>query len=196
MNKTIECLVQAYLWEAQARDRYTFYASTAKKEGYEQIAEIFTTVAEQEKKHGKTFYEFLVKLCWEELTNKKLLLKNIEIEIPVVFGNTAENLRGAIQFEGEEFMDMYPKFADIAEQEGFPEIAVKFRAISHAEEHHKMNFEKLLELVESGKYFQWRGVKTWVCRECGYMVVGEEAPKICPSCDHPQGYFELLQNNF
>ncbi|MDR0369577.1 MAG: rubrerythrin family protein [Candidatus Peribacteria bacterium] len=196
MNKTIECLVQAYLGEAQARDRYTFYASTAKKEGYEQIAEIFSTVAEQEKKHGKTFYEFLVKLCGEELTNKKLMMKNVDIEIPVVFGTTAENLKGAIQFEGEEFLNLYPHFADIAEQEGYPDIAAKFRAISHAEEHHKINFEKLLELVESGTYFNGRGIKTRVCRECGYMIVGESAPKICPSCDHPQGYFELLQNDF
>jgi rubrerythrin len=210
MQKTIKNLIAAYLGEAQARQRYTFYASAAKKEGYEQIAEIMTTTAEQEKKHGKTFYEFLVKLNKQSdglplsgemsegqrgSTPTKIELP-MDLEIEVVLGTTADNLKSSIALENDEFANLYPKFADEAEAEGFPEIAAKFRAIAHAEEHHKMNFEKLLALVESGTYFKDRGVQVRVCRECGYMVVGDTAPTICPSCDHPQAYFERLQNDY
>jgi rubrerythrin len=148
MQKTLKNLVTAYLGECQARNRYTFYASAAKKEGYEQIAEIMTTTAEQEKKHGKTFYEFLVKLNQSSATPTKIDLP-LELEIEVVLGSTADNLRSSIALENDEFSHLYPTFADEAAAEGFPEIAAKFRAIAHAEEHHSMNFEKLLVLVES-----------------------------------------------
>jgi len=211
MQKTIECLLQSYLGESQARNRYTFFASQAKKEGYEQIAEIFTTTAEQEKKHGKTFYEFLIKLnkqtdglplsgetpqyCEGRGSPTKIDL-NMDMEIPLVLGTTAENLKASIEGEHEESHNLYPKFAAIAQEEGYPEIATKFRAIVQAEQHHKINFEKLLQLVESGTYFKERGTITRTCRECGYMVVGAEAPKICPSCDHPQGFFQKLQNEY
>ncbi|MDR0859843.1 MAG: rubrerythrin family protein [Candidatus Peribacteria bacterium] len=195
MQKTIKNLITAYLGECQARNRYTFYASTAKKEGFEQIAEILTTTADQEKKHGKTFYEFLVRLNKESDTPTKIDL-NMDLDIEIVLGTTAENLKSSIALENDEFSNLYPKFADEAEAEGYPDIAAKFRAIAHAEEHHKQNFEKLLALVESGTYFKGRGVQVRVCRECGYMVVGEEAPLVCPSCDHPQSYFEKLQNEY
>lgn len=195
MSKTLNNLIQAYLGESQARNRYTFYATQAKKDGYEQIAEIFSTVADQEKKHGKTFYEFIVRLNKDaDPANKAHLTEPVDVLVRL--GTTADNLRDAIMWENEEATILYPKFADEAEAEGYPEIAAKFRAIVHAEEHHRMNFEALLALVESGKYFQGRGVKTRVCRECGYMVIAEEAPTVCPSCDHAQAYFELLQNDF
>jgi rubrerythrin len=148
MSKTIKNLITAYLGECQARNRYTFYASAAKKEGFEQIAEIMTTTAEQEKKHGKTFYEFLVKLNKDSETPTNIDL-NLDLEIEVVLGSTADNLKSCIRLENDEFANLYPKFADEAEAEGHLEIAAKFRAIAHAEEHHKMNFEKLLTLVES-----------------------------------------------
>jgi rubrerythrin len=120
----------------------------------------------------------------------------MEMEIEVVLWSTAENLKSSIALENDEFANLYPTFADEAEEEGFPDIAAKFRAIAHAEEHHRMNFEKLLTLLESWTYFKGRGVQVRVCRECGYMVVGEQAPTICPSCDHPQAYFESLQNDY
>ena len=195
MTKTIQCLLQSYLGESQARNRYSFWASIAKKEGFEQIAEIFTTTAEQEKRHAKTFYEFLIKLNKESTTPTKIDT-NMDMEIHVIMGTTADNLKAAVEGENEEATMLYPKFADIAQEEGYPEIAAKFRAIAHAEEHHKQNYEKLLQLLESGTYFKDRGIQTRTCRECGYMVVGPEAPKLCPSCDHPQSYFEKLQNEY
>ncbi len=195
MTKTLNNLIHAYLGESQARNRYTFYASTAKKEGFEQIAEIFTTVADQERRHGKTFYEFIVKLNQESETPNEIQLTT-DLDIAVRLGTTLDNLRDAVRLENEEFANLYPKFAEEAEAEGYPQIAAKFRAISHAEEHHRINFEKLLTLVESGTYFSNRGIQTRVCRECGYMVIREEAPKVCPSCDHLQAFFQTLQNNF
>jgi rubrerythrin len=148
MSKTINNLITAFLGECQARNRYTFYASAAKKEGYEQIAEIMTTTAEQEKKHGKTFYEFLVRLNKDSPTPTKIDLP-MEMNVEIVLGTTADNLRSSIALENDEFTNLYPTFADEAEAEGYPEIAAKFRAIAHAEEHHSMNFAKLLALVES-----------------------------------------------
>jgi len=195
MSTTIKNLIASFLGESQARNRYTFWASIARKEGFEQVAEIFTITAEQEKKHGKTFYEFALKLNKESATPTKIDL-HMDMEVHVLMGTTAENLKAAVAGEHEEASLLYPKFADEAEAEGYPEIAAKFRAIALAEEHHQQNYEKLLALVESGTFFKGRGVQTWSCRECGYMVVGEEAPKICPSCDHPQGFFEKLQNEY
>ena len=195
MNKTIQCLLQSYLGESQARNRYTFWASVARKEGFEQIAEIFTITADQEKRHAKTFYEFLIKLNKENTTPTQIDI-NMDMGIHVQIGTTAENLKAAVEGENEEASMLYPKFADISQEEGYPEIAAKFRAIAHAEEHHKQNYEKLLKLLESWTFFQGRGIQTRTCRECGYMVVGEEAPKICPSCDHPQAFFEKLQNEY
>lgn len=195
MSKTLHNLIQAYLGESQARNRYTFYASQAKKEWFEQIAEIFSTVAEQEKKHWKTFYEFIVKLNKDSETPTDIKL-NADLDIAVRLWTTAENLRDSIRLENDEFANLYPKFADEAEAEWYTEIATKWRAIAHAEQHHRMNFEKLLALVESGTYFKERWIQTRVCRECWYMVISETAPTICPSCDHPQAYFEKLQNDF
>ena len=196
MKKTVECLIKAYLWESQARNRYSFYASKAKKEWYEQIADIFLTTAEQEKKHAQIFYQYLIELCTEEIENHCLKIDNLSLEIPTQLGSTLDNLKASLEGETEEFTISYPKFAEIAEEEWFHEIAEKIKAIAHAEEHHKYNFEQLYNLLKSGNYFSWRWVKTWVCRECGYMVIGETAPTVCPSCNHPQGFFEVLKTEY
>jgi len=188
-KETIKNLVKAFIGESQARNRYTFYAKIARKEGYEQIAEIFSITAENEKEHASTLFKLINELRkegGEELNEIK-----VEVSAPLVLGNTVDNLKAAIAGENYEYTKMYPEFADIAEKEGYPEIAAKLRAIAKAEEHHEERFKKLLKEVEAGTVFKKDEEVWWVCRECGYVHYGREPPEKCPSCGHSKSFFQL-----
>lgn len=189
MRRTIENLAKAFVGESQARNRYTFYAKVAKKEGFEQIAEIFLLTAENEREHASQLYKLLNEL--KAKSPEKFGEVQVEASVPVVLGNTAENLRAAIAGENYEYTKMYPEFARVAEEEGLPQIASKLRAIAKAEEHHEERFKKLLKEVEAGTVFKKPQPVWWVCRECGYVHFGTEPPEVCPSCGHPRSYYQL-----
>lgn len=188
MKETIKNLARAFMGESQARNRYTFYAKIAKEEGYEQIAEIFLLTAENEREHAKWLFRLMNEL--KKKYGKEEL--NIEVEVPVsvVLGDTVENLKAAIAGENYEYTKMYPEFADIAEKEGFPEIASRLRAIAIAEKHHGERYKKLLAELENNTVFEKEKNVYWVCRKCGYVHYGKEPPEKCPSCSHPRNYFE------
>ncbi|RLI99638.1 MAG: rubrerythrin family protein [Candidatus Aenigmatarchaeota archaeon] len=189
MKKTIECLAKAFVGESQARNRYTFYAKIAKKEGFEKIAEIFLLTAENEREHAKWLFRLM-----NELKKKgERSSDSIEIEalVPLVLGDTKENLKAAIAGENYEHTKMYPEFASIAEKEGLEEIAKRLRAIAVAERHHEERYKKLLKEVERESVFKKKKAVYWVCRKCGYVHYGNEPPEHCPSCSHPKNYFEL-----
>ncbi|MCK5044332.1 rubrerythrin family protein [Candidatus Parcubacteria bacterium] len=184
MEKTIENLTKAFIGESQARNRYAFYAKVAKKEGYEQIAGIFMETAEQEKTHAKRLFEHIQEIKKEDEIK-------VEAAAPIVYGTTVENLKAAIAGENYEHTEMYPEFADTAEQEGLTDIAKRLRAIAKAERHHEERYQKALTQLEAGTVFKKEQETTWVCRKCGYVHIGNEAPLICPSCDHPQSYYQI-----
>jgi len=189
MKATIENLVKAFIGESQARNRYTIYSKVARKEGFEQISEIFLITAENEKEHAETLFNLIMDLkrrSGEELSEIKVVAS-----APLVLGNTAENLKAAISGENYEHTRMYPEFADVAEREGLPEVAARLRAIAKAEEHHEERYRKLLREVESNAVFRKDREVWWVCRECGYVHYGTEPPEVCPSCGHPKGYFQI-----
>ncbi len=186
MRKTIENLAKAFIGESQARNRYTFYASVAKKEGYEKIAEIFSITAEQEKQHAKWLFRHL-----QEIKGDDLKEITVDAEAPLIFSTTEENLRSAIKGENYEHTAMYPEFAKKAEEEGYGDIAKRLRAIAKAEEHHEERYAKILKELEEGSLFKKEKEVWWVCRECGYHLLGKESPEKCPSCDHPQGFYEV-----
>ena len=189
MKATIENLVKAFIGESQARNRYTIYSKVARKEGFEQISEIFLITAENEKEHAETLFNLIMDLkrrSGEELSEIK-----VEAAAPLVLGNTIENLKAAISGENYEHTQMYPEFADVAEREGLPEVAARLRAIARAEEHHEERYRKLLKEVESNSVFRKDREVWWVCRECGYIHYGTEPPEVCPSCGHPKGYFQI-----
>ena len=163
------------------------YASIAKKEGYEQIAEIFRLTSDQEKEHASQLYKMLVALQAE---NKFDSVK-IETEVPVLRSTTIENLKAAISGENYEHTEMYPEFAKVADEEGLPKVAARLRAIAVAEVHHEERYKKILASLEAGEIFKKKEAVWWVCRECGYMHFGTEAPEICPSCDHARSYYQL-----
>lgn len=189
MTKTIQNLVKAFVGESQARNRYSFYSKIAKKEGFEQIASIFAEIAEQEKTHAKRLFEHIQEL---KQNDKNLSAIKTEAETPITYGNTAENLKAAIAGENYEHTEMYPEFAKIAEEEGLTKIANRLRSIAVAEKQHKERYEKLLVAVESSEVFKKNKEVVWICRECGYTHTGNEAPKKCPSCDHPQAYYQTI----
>jgi len=185
-TKTEKHLLIAFAGESQARNRYTYFASQAKKEGYEQIAAIFLETADNEKEHAKRLFK---------------LLEGGEVEIIASFpagvlGSTKENLKAAAIGENYEHTKMYPEFARIAEEEGFPDIAAIFRAIAVAEKQHERRFLALLENIDKDRVFKRDTVVKWKCRNCGYIHEGTEAPKKCPACAHPRAYFELLGENY
>ncbi len=185
-TQTEQNLLKSFAGESQARSRYTFFASTAKKEGYEQIAAIFMETAEQEKEHAKRFFKFLEGGMIE-----------ITATYPAgVIGTTAENLAAAAAGENEEWVELYPHFANVAEEEGFPAIAVAFRMIAKVEAEHEARYRKLLANVEENKVFEKDEEVEWQCRNCGYVHKGKSAPKTCPACVHPQAYFEVKKNNY
>ncbi len=190
MNKTIENLTKAFIGESQARNRYSFYAQTAKKEGYEKIAEVFNTTAEQEKQHAK----WLLRMINEIKGDSDNI--SVEADASFVFGSTVENLKAAIKGEKYEYSEMYPDFAGIAEEEGYSDIARRLKAIAKAEEHHEERYGKLLREFENDSLFKKEEEVWWVCRECGYHFFGIQAPQLCPSCDHPRAYYELKCENY
>jgi len=185
-SKTEKNLLKSFAGESQARTRYTFFASTAKKEGYEQISEIFTETAGNEKEHAELFFKYL---------------KGGDVEITAaypagVIGTTAENLKAAAEGEKMEWGTLYPDFADVAEKEGFTEIANTFRMIGKVEEKHERRYLKLLANVNQGKVFKKDKVIMWKCRNCGHVHEGNEAPEKCPVCDHTRSYFEVWCENY
>lgn len=189
MKTTIENLTKAFIGESQARNRYSFYAKIAKKEGFEQIAEIFLLTAENEREHAKWLFRMINEL--KNKSDENFDEIKVEAAAPTILKNTAENLKAAIAGENYEQTQMYPGFADIAEEEGLSEIVGRLRAIAIAEKHHEERFRKLLEQVEKNTVFKKEERVYWVCRKCGYIHEGEEAPEKCPSCDHPKNYFEV-----
>ena len=174
-SKTEQNLLAAFAGESQARNKYTYFASKAKKEGYEQIAAIFEETANNEKEHAKMWYK--------ELHGG---------EVP----STEENLEAAADGENYEWTDMYDEFARVAEEEGFTAIANKFRGVAAIEKEHEERYRKLLENVKDGLVFSKDGDKVWICRNCGHVHIGKEAPKVCPVCAHPQAYFEVKADNY
>ena len=173
-SKTLENLKTAFAGESQARVKYQFFASKAKKDGYEQIAEIFTETSDNEKEHAKIWY--------------KLIEDGV--------GDTVENLKAAIAGETYEYTDMYKEFAEIAREEGFEEIAEKFEQVGNIEREHEARYSKLLENIEADVVFKSDKVTVWKCRNCGYIFTGDKAPEVCPVCAHPQSFFEIKSTNY
>lgn len=185
-TETEKNLLTAFAGESQARNRYTFFASKAKKDGLVQISEIFQETADQEKEHAKRFFKFL-----EGGTAQ------VTASFPAgIVGTTLENLRAAASGEEHEWTEMYPGFAVIARKEGFEEVAVAFEAISVSEKQHGKRYKELADNIEAGLVFKRNDVVTWRCRNCGYLHEAKEAPNICPACLHSQAHFELLGENW
>ena len=172
-SKTEKNLMEAFAGESQARNKYTYFASVAKKEGYEQIAALFLETAENEKEHAKIHFKYLNGIS-----------------------DTKANLAAAAAGENYEWTDMYDRMAKEADEEGFTEIAAKFRGIGAIEKEHEARFRRLLENVENGEVFKRGSITIWKCRNCGHIVVGTEAPKVCPVCNHAQSYFEVKAENY
>ena len=191
-SKTLENLMKAFAGESQARNRYTFYASVANKEGFKQIEAIFIETAENEKEHAKKFY----KLVLEGLKGEYPTAVEINATYPVAYGTTLENLNAAAGGENEEWTLLYPESARVADEEGYPEVATAFRFIAKVEAKHETRYKKLAANVESGKVFKKDEKVLWKCNNCGYVHEGSEAPDQCPACQHPQGYFELFKENY
>ena len=189
-TKTAENLMKSFAGESQARTRYTYYASVARKQGYVQIANIFMETAEQEKEHAKRFYKFLK----DDFAGEAI---EINAGYPVdLYDDTAKNLRAAAKGEHEEWSHDYPEFARVAREEGFPAIAVAYERITEVENRHERRYNKLLKNIEEGKVFKKDEPVLWKCNNCGYIFEGEEAPQVCPACLHPQGYFEVFVENY
>lgn len=189
-TQTAVNLMASFAGESQANMRYTYAASQAKKDGYVQIQNIFEETARNEKEHAKRFYKFL--------KNSFDSGETIEVtgSFPVVFSTTEENLQGAIDGEHEEASEMYPEFADIAEKEGFPEIAKVFREVAEVEEAHEKRYRKLLENIQNDRVFKKDEVVLWKCNNCGYIHEGMEAPEVCPACAHPRAHFEVFKETY
>ena len=174
-TKTEENLKKAFAGESEARNKYTYFASKAKKDGYEQIASIFEETANNEKEHAKMWFK---------------LLEGGEIK------STTDNLAAAADGENYEWTDMYEEFAKVAEEEGFKDIAIKFRAVAAIEKHHEERYRKLLKNIDDEVVFSKDEECIWICRNCGHVVIGKKAPNVCPVCNHPQSYFELKSENY
>ncbi|HNS66517.1 MAG: rubrerythrin family protein [Mesotoga sp.] len=187
-TKTLENLMKAFAGESQARNRYTFYASVAKKEGYEQIAAIFTETADNEKEHAKVFFKHIL----EGMASELPITVHVDADYPVELRTTKENLKAAAAGENEEWTILYPEFADVAEKEGFKDVANSFRQIAKVENRHEARYLKLLDNVVKGKVFKREEKVLWKCGNCGYILEAKEAPDICPACKHPKSYFELF----
>lgn len=193
-TKTLENLMKAFAGESQARNRYTLFADVASEEGYDQIAELFIETAENELVHAEIFYNHVLDGMEDEPAPFTV---NIEASYPAVLGCTYDNLKAAAMGENEEWTQLYPEFAQIADDEGFPEVAASFRMISKVEEKHEKRYEKLAENVDKCKVFEKDEEGTdWKCRVCGYIHTGKSAPKICPVCKVEQGYFEKFCENY
>jgi rubrerythrin len=185
-TKTEKNLLAAFAGESQARNRYTYFASQAKKEGYEQIAAFFLETADNEKEHAKKFFKFL---------------EGGDVEITAMYpagviGTTKDNLKAAADGENHEYTKIYPEFAAIAKEEGFPEVATAFRSIAVVEKQHEARYRKLMKNIEEGTVFKKEKVVRWKCRNCGYIHEGKTPPAKCPACDHPESYFEVSEENY
>lgn len=191
-TKTAQNLITSFVGECQANMRYTYAAKTAKKEGYVQISRIFEETAMNEREHAARFYKFLK----EEYKLENIELNEDYTSWPVIWHDTATNLQGAIDGENDEAENMYPSFADVAEEEGFPEIARAYRHIAKAEEAHRNRYQKLKDNIDEGKVFKKDEKVVWMCGNCGYLIEAYEAPKICPACAHGQEYFEVARFNY
>jgi len=189
MKKTVENLAKAFVGECQARTRYTFYSKVAKKEGFEQIAEVFLITAENEREHASWLFKLIQEL--KKKSGESLEEIKVEAPVPTVFSSTKENLEAAIEGENYEHTRMYPEFANVAEEEGFPDIASRLRAIAVAEKHHEERYKKILKEVATGTVFKKEKEVWWVCRECGYVHFGKEPPEVCPSCGHERGFYQI-----
>ena len=172
-TQTEKNLMTAFSGESEARNKYTYFASKAKKDGFEQISALFLKTADNEKEHAKLWFKELEGI-----------------------GSTAENLLSAAQGENYEWTDMYAGFAETAEKEGFPELAAKFRLVAEIERHHEERYRALLKNVETAEVFKKCSVKVWECRNCGHLVTGTAAPEVCPTCAHPQSFFEIHAENY
>ena len=185
-TKTEQNLLKAFAGESQARNRYTYFAGQAKKEGLEQIAAFFEETALNEKEHAKRFFKFLEGGMVE-----------ITATYPAgIIGTTMENLKAAADGEQEEWGELYPEFAKVAEEEGFKDVAAAFRLIAVAEKAHEARYRKLYDNLQAGKVFESNGKVVWKCRNCGYLHEAEKAPQMCPACLHPQSYFEIKEANY
>ncbi len=183
---TEQNLLKAFAGESQARNRYTYFASAAKKAGYEQISAIFLETAENEKEHAKIFFKYL-----------EGGIVKIEAEYPAgIIADTAENLLEAANGEKMEWGTLYPEFEKVAREEGFKEVADSFKEIAEVEEQHEKRYRKLLSNLKSNMVFKKEKVVKWKCRNCGYVHEGKDAPKSCPACKHPQAYYEVLEENY
>ncbi|HSQ35758.1 MAG TPA: rubrerythrin family protein [Candidatus Binatia bacterium] len=188
-SKTAENLMKSFAGESQARMRYTFYAKTAGKEGYKQIEELFLETAENERMHAKLFYKHLIAAMNGDAVE-------IQAAYPVGLDTTVKNLEYAANGEKEEWSELYPEFARIADEEGFAAVARTFRAIATVEKRHEARYRKLLENVQHKKVFKKECKVLWKCRECGFIYEGSEAPEKCPVCEHPRDYFEVFVENY
>ncbi len=186
-TQTEKNLLKAFAGESQARNRYTYFASQAKKEGYEQISAIFTETADNEKEHAKRFFKFLESGEALEITAMYPAGK---------IGTTVENLKAAAMGENEEWTELYPEFAKVAKEEGFSDVATAFTMIAKVEKEHEERYKKLAENIEKGLVFKKGEKSRWKCRNCGYVHEGDGAPDKCPACVHPQSYFEIKEINY
>jgi rubrerythrin len=185
-SQTEKNLLISFAGESQAKNRYTFFAKEAKKEGFEQISAIFAETAAQEEEHAKLFFKYLEGGV-VEITNA----------FPAgIIGNTAQNLQAAAEGEYEEWSDMYPEFAKIAEEEGFIEIAISFRMVAKVEKEHEERYRALLNNVNNNKVFEKDEEVFWYCRNCGYVHFGKKAPEKCPACKHPKAYYQIMPKNY
>jgi rubrerythrin len=189
MDKTLKNLAKAFCGESQARNRYTMYAKVARKEGYEQIAEVFMMSADNEREHASWLFKLINQLQTKSgKAGEKIV---VEAEVPTVYGTTEENLKAAIAGENYEHTQMYPEFARTADEEGLPDIAQRLLAIAKAEEHHENRYQKILEVIEADAVFSKAADTWWVCRECGYIHFGKNPPSVCPSCDHDRAFYQI-----
>ncbi len=184
-TKTADNLAKAFAGESQARNRYTYYSKVAQNEGYKQIEAVFSETADNERAHAKVFFDYLI----EGLGNAHI---NVNAQYPIGYGNTEENLKYAAEGEKEEWSALYPDFASIAKEEGFPEVEVAFRKIIEIETGHEKRYLDLLSSLKNSTLYKRDTKQNWKCRNCGYIYQGLEAPKTCPACKHPQGYFEIM----
>ncbi len=189
MKETIKNLTKAFIGESQARNRYTMYAKIAKKEGYEQISEIFSETANQEAEHAKWLFRLINQL--KEMSGEETYETIVvEADAPTKLGTTIENLQAAIDGENYEHSTMYPEFAKKAKEEELPEISARLLAIAKAEDHHEDRYKRLLEELRNQTVFEKEEEVEWVCRKCGYIHKGTSAPEKCPACGHPQAYYQ------
>lgn len=190
-TKTAENLLKSFAGESQARNRYTFYASVAKKEGFVQIQNIFIETAGNEKEHAERFFKFLAD---SDLNGEAVVIN--DAGYPVFLGNTESNLLAAAAGENEEWSDLYPHFAQVAEDEGFAQIAYTYRKIAEVEQRHEARYNTLANNIKENNVFTKIDTVLWKCSNCGYIFEGPQAPTVCPACAHPQSYFEVFVQNY